>query len=906
MVMSQRFSIGIVIIVFAGFLFAAPRAAFAVCVPGDDPNAVILYENDDCEGTNLYFTSEIPNLKNQGFNDKASSLIVGKNVTVRLYEHSDFGGNNICWNGPATITALDPFPIVEDNGWDNDPSSVHVESGATCANPGGTIKVGDQCPGGIGGVFCRLGIVGNIVKNLPIVIPTAFLVIVVTLIASLASALAAAVKFFFIWFAKEAINIPVSSENPFVEQGFNISLSIVNSLFILILVIIGLATILRFQRYQFQKLLPTFFVVALLINFSGVFVGFIVDMGNILTNVFLSRIASLETVAQQVGSLGGDLLSYVTSPGFDELFGNLVQIVAKSIILLLYNMVLLIVLFVLLLIFVIRSSILSLLAALAPFAFAAYILPATKGFFEQWWKQLIQWSLIGAPITFFLYLSNLFLSTGGGFPEGGLEGAGALGEVLYGIITPLASIILLIAGIGISMQLAPSSARGVINFGKKAPGMLANTRLGAKVMGGLSAKTQRVLSRAGPLMEDLEKKSGVFRPLTAATTRPLGWATTGLNRAVGGKLLAYAALKRRIQIPKEFDEMSPAEQEAYINSRGLDSAAKVQFAGRMADKKTLHKTSEAFQDDIIKAAKKEASSPHLQKELGAIYGTLTGRMSEKAMIDMEVSTKITPDMKQEEKDEARKKVQDKIDEVIQEIQQDMEDNSDLKLAIETELRAKGISIEDYAATVKFEREIKPQDIANIADTKTLSFRHAMRYQNPAALQRVYDNFGKDALDDIFTGVQGLNSLSEAQLAEYNPRMVKYLTENNVGRTMSWNPAGRIEDLEAKAIRLRLEINRIATEITQRQQQVQTLSEGRPTATPGNRAIPRADRETIQRLEEEIQRLEEERQKSQDAFQKADQEARDARGQGSGGRTRGGPRTGGSRRRGTGPGPAAGP
>ncbi|MDP2636989.1 MAG: hypothetical protein Q8P03_00010, partial [bacterium] len=340
----------------------------------------------------------------------------------------------------------------------------------------------DGCGSGISGVFCRLGTVGNIVKNLPVVIPTAFLVIIVTLVASLASLLASAVKFFFIWFAKEAINIPVNSENPFVEQGFHISLTIVNSLFVLILVIIGLATILRFQRYQFQKLLPTFFIVALLINFSGVFVGFIVDIGNILTNVFLSRIASFETVAQQVGSLGGDLLSFVSSPGFDELFGNLVEIIAKSVILLVYNAILLIVLLILLLIFVVRASILSLLAVLSPLAFAAYILPATRGFFEQWWKQLIQWSFIGAPIAFFLYLSNLFLTTGGGFPKGGLEGAGALGEVIYGIITPLASLILLIAGIGISMQMAPAGAQGVINFGKKW-GAVAGKYAGAQTLG---------------------------------------------------------------------------------------------------------------------------------------------------------------------------------------------------------------------------------------------------------------------------------------------------------------------------------------------------------------------------------------------------------------------------------------
>ncbi|OHA64413.1 MAG: hypothetical protein A2842_00805 [Candidatus Wildermuthbacteria bacterium RIFCSPHIGHO2_01_FULL_48_25] len=455
-----------------------PAVTSVGCVSSAASGSVTLYEDDDCGGTSLGLNTNTTDLSKMKppFNN-ASSLVVGDNATVFLYEHKDYEGSRICWNGPYTANKLDDFEFVGGSNWNDVPSSVTF--GGECANPGKTVQVDDGCETGISGVFCRLGTVVNIVKNLPVVIPTAVIVITVTLTASLASVLASAVEFFFIWFAKEAINIPVTSENPFVEQGFHISLTIVNSLFVLILVIIGLATILRFQRYQFQKLLPTFFVVALLINFSGVFVGFIVDMGNILTNIFLSRIASFGTVAQQVGSLGGDLLSYVSSPGFDELYGNLVGIVAKSVILLLYNAVLLIVLFILLLIFVIRASILSLLAVLSPFAFAAYILPATRGFFEQWWKQLIQWSLIGAPIAFFLYLSNLFLTTGGGFPKGGLEGAGALGEVIYGIITPLASLILLIAGIGISIQLAPAGAQGAINFGKKwgaAAGALAGKR----------------------------------------------------------------------------------------------------------------------------------------------------------------------------------------------------------------------------------------------------------------------------------------------------------------------------------------------------------------------------------------------------------------------------------------------
>ncbi len=900
-------AIGIPALFFAGLFLLLPGSASAACAPASSDQA-ILYQNNECEGDSLPVASDLSNLKNvsseagAAFNDKTSSLVVGENKSVTLYEHIDYGGNTICWNGPAQITRLDDYEIVEDNGWDNDASSVRVDAKAaeTCTNPGAPQKVDDetQCGGGIGGVFCRLGTVGNLIKNLPITGPTLFIVLTVVILASFAEIVAGALSAFIVWFAKEAINIPVvASKNEFIEQGFQISLTIVNSIFILVLVVIGLATILRWRTYQFQKLLPVFILVALLINFSGVLVGFVVDIGNLLTNFFLGPIGSLKMEAQTIGSLGGDIWSYLTSPGFDELFGNLVGVIAKSIIILLYNLVLFLVLFVLFIIFVVRTSVLSLLAVLAPFAFAAYILPGTRKFATQWWGLLIQWSLIGAPIAFFLYLSNLFLIKSPHISTGGLEGAGALGEVIAGIVNPLASIILLIAGIGISMQLAPASARAAIKYGRKAPKWLANTRLGARVMGGLSSGTQKTLAGAATRLGEWEKKTGPFRPVAAVMTRPLGWATTGLNKAAGPKLMEYAASKRKFQLPKGWDQMGTTEQTAYLKEQNLGHQDLVQGAAKMG--KNLRNIKDAeFNKKILEARDKSAGIGHLRESVGTINDLMPETVTKDVLIDMETALGVG-------RADATRKLNEKLEEIMQQVETDERNDRNLREALADQVAPgkKYGTREGLAVAIHAAKSLKPQEWANVLDPDTLSSRLALRDGNPENLRRVQESSGRETLDNIFDKEGGINGLTRQQLEDptnphYNPQLVKFLTENPAGRAMPWNPAGQAETLRAEVLRQQQEITRVSQEIAQRQQQIQTLRQGRPTATPGNRAIPRADRETIERLEDEIRRLEEELRRAQSGFEGAREQAEKARQQrgsprprGPGGYTGGGTGTG---------------
>jgi len=83
-------------------------------------------------------------------------------------------------------------------------------------------------------------------------------------------------------FKKEGIDI--------VKTGWTLTRDIANMLFILFMIVIAFATILRKEEYGVKKLLPKVIWVALLINFSMVFCYIIIDFTNMFANFFMQGI----------------------------------------------------------------------------------------------------------------------------------------------------------------------------------------------------------------------------------------------------------------------------------------------------------------------------------------------------------------------------------------------------------------------------------------------------------------------------------------------------------------------------------------------------------------------------------------------------------------------------------------
>lgn len=211
------------------------------------------------------------------------------------------------------------------------------------------------------------------------------------------------------------------TNNPIIDVGLNVTLPFANMFFILILVVIAFATILRIQNYALQKLLPTFIIIALLVNFMPVICGFIVDFSNLIMNFFvnnpnvpingLSLFAltkdNIGAIWEAVGDIWGLPIDYKTINWGDTMMtltNLVVGPLALGLVQIIFNLIATLVILMFFALFFLRYIMIWVLVIIAPVCLACYILPITKGAWNWWWNQFFQWAIIGIVGGFFLFL----------------------------------------------------------------------------------------------------------------------------------------------------------------------------------------------------------------------------------------------------------------------------------------------------------------------------------------------------------------------------------------------------------------------------------------------------------------------------------------------------------------------
>ena len=211
--------------------------------------------------------------------------------------------------------------------------------------------------------------------------------------------------------------------NPIIRSGLIITQSFVNLLLVLGLVYTALSIALRINERGAQQMLVRLIIVALLVNFAPVFCGLVVDGANIAMYYFLKPMEEgVSGVLTQIGSSVGLVISSIKKVTADlpERLGVLMMAstqiavnVAMGFAFLLFAAI-----------FLFRYIAIWVLVILAPLAFAGWVFPKAKppgywefldwilfplrmlaGFWDMWLKQFIEWTIIGIPMAFFLYLA---------------------------------------------------------------------------------------------------------------------------------------------------------------------------------------------------------------------------------------------------------------------------------------------------------------------------------------------------------------------------------------------------------------------------------------------------------------------------------------------------------------------
>ncbi|MDD3548388.1 MAG: hypothetical protein PHY96_00250 [Candidatus Pacebacteria bacterium] len=271
----------------------------------------------------------------------------------------------------------------------------------------------------------------------------------------------------------------------------------VNLFLIIGLIIVAIATIFRNKKYGWENTLWKLIVVALLVNFSLVISGMVVDVSNYLSSYFLNLTESenqnlgeamLKSLGWKNGEEQPDFLSegkYQATgvPGSSaetaaaETGGWLAigQFFLVDIVILLIGVFAIIALFAIFIAMIVRAVIIILLLSVSAAAFAAWIFPATEKVWKMWWEQFIKWCTFPIVFAFMLYIGITVINKAPIQAPQTVFVASIIQMILFSVF--------LVAGLLISLKSGSATATFVVEkttqYGKEAGAWLGQKTTGA-------------------------------------------------------------------------------------------------------------------------------------------------------------------------------------------------------------------------------------------------------------------------------------------------------------------------------------------------------------------------------------------------------------------------------------------
>ena len=213
-----------------------------------------------------------------------------------------------------------------------------------------------------------------------------------------------------------------------VTTGWTITRGLANMVIALILLIMSFDTILQINKFPIKTVLPRLIAVALLINFSLMFCGLIIDAAQILTRYFIDKAGgpSGDISAQLANGLSMANV-FKTPTGLTEAdkiqaaFGGGAPSLLSIFTSLVFGIVIILVAAFALaagaIFMLIRMVKLWLLLITAPIAWVAMIAPGVSGLggvSTKWWNQFFETTFFGPIYAFYIYLAVLTATAGGG------------------------------------------------------------------------------------------------------------------------------------------------------------------------------------------------------------------------------------------------------------------------------------------------------------------------------------------------------------------------------------------------------------------------------------------------------------------------------------------------------------
>ena len=608
-----------------------------------------------------------------------------------------------------------------------------------------------------------------------------------------------------------SLSVGVSPSNPLtpviVTTGWEFTSGFVNMFFVLTLTFIGLATILRLKDYEAKKILPKILLIAVLVNFTPVIIGFIVDMGNLVTNFFIKQTTWIDIGTFITETLGlfnledifETMASSITENSITFLF-NMIGTMIGVLIPLIYVYAAIYIYFCITGMFFLRVVMLWVLTILSPIAFFSYIFPSgpLKILFpdilgwEKWWEEFLKWVVVGIPFGLFLYISQEMLKGDVGFTVPLTSGEstykniniGELIELLTEATAQVASLLMLHVGYKISLNAAPAMAKSMIESTDKAlkavamtvatAGIGAAAGAGAGTMGNiagkLGAKGASMVAKGGRIRGRIGKGLG-------GLSKAARQGQTGLNRA---------AVKFKPKLPKEASEFN--DQQLIDGSKGAKGRTKAEWLSKVKDWNSV--------SDEEKADLAPEMEAMMQNEniMGEYKGTFKN-MHNGGVSSEDIRTGLSDNPA-----EAKKA----IDGGVEEMENEMNNNEKFRINIDAEINAKynnNASNEDreqfkrnFAVEVLDFVDLSEKNRASLSEKKILSSSSVFgsRKLGIRALNGIRSSQKEGVAEKMRDSAGGINSVSLEEMYKTNPTLARELLNGKQGKTWEWKAGTNLD------------------------------------------------------------------------------------------------------------------
>ena len=311
-----------------------------------------------------------------------------------------------------------------------------------------------------------------------------------------------------------------------VDVGWEITRQMANLFVIFFLIVFSFMSLLNIDdKWQIQKLVPRLIILAILINFTKVIAGVVVDGSQILMNFFISGGSGQQLSNAPLGLVQNMRIADLFSPstGFFQSFGVVEGSLqasfyrfASAVFQIIFQTLTTWVFGILAVLFVMRVIAIWVLVILAPIAFLFGMLPGqASSQLTKWWTYLVQWAFVGSFAMFFVFLASVLakeLSDAGSIltpaftPPAGYQVEQFKQTAFVGDLAPFMIYITILVFLGIGYNIAKNTsavgadsvvkwvsgqqeklARGYANLlGKGAKGLL---KYGRGAAGGLAVSS---------------------------------------------------------------------------------------------------------------------------------------------------------------------------------------------------------------------------------------------------------------------------------------------------------------------------------------------------------------------------------------------------------------------------------